>query len=96
MPRLLVAFVSFFFAGCAPYKPLPDSGTPQDAAASDAAKEAATCVPDFQACTAASVCCSLTSSCNVNAGVCETCEKIGAICSSNSQCCSGICNGTCE
>jgi hypothetical protein len=24
------------------------------------------------------------------------CEGIGSICSDSSQCCSGICNGTCE
>ena len=97
MHRLLVVFV-FFFAGCAPYKPLPpsDSGTPQDAGEAGT-KEAGVCVPDFQACNATSVCCIASSICNINTGVCQTvCQGIGAVCSTNGQCCSGICNGTCE
>ena len=95
MHRLLVAFACFFFAGCAPYKPLPpsDSGAPQDTGA----KEAAACVPDFQACNSTSVCCISSSICNINTGVCQTvCEGIGSVCSDNAQCCSGVCNGTCE
>lgn len=97
MQRLLVVFV-FFFAGCAPYKPVPknDSGT-QDSGGSDAAKEAGACVPDFSACNASSVCCISSSVCNINTGVCQTvCAGIGSLCNNNGDCCSGICNGTCE
>ena len=95
MKRLLVVLV-FFFAGCAPYKPLPDAGTAKDAG-EDATKEAAACVPDGVVCNATSVCCISSSICNINTGLCQTaCAGIGAICSSNAQCCSGICNGQCE
>jgi len=96
--RFVVIIPFFFVAGCAPHKPTSDAGTTQDAASDSPAKEAAACVPDFQGCTpGSSVCCVSTSVCNINTGVCQTvCEQIGAICTTNSQCCSGICNGTCE
>jgi hypothetical protein len=98
MKRLLVVVFVFFFAGCAPYKPTSDAGTPKDAGGEAGTKEAGACVPDFQACNAtSSVCCISTSVCNINTGVCQTvCAGIGSVCGSNADCCSGICNGTCE
>ena len=95
--RPLVVFV-FFFAGCAPYKPTSDAGTTKDASATDAPTEAAVvCVPDGVQCTSTSVCCIQSSVCNINTGLCQVaCAGIGTVCTTNGQCCSGICNGTCE
>jgi hypothetical protein len=94
LPMKKVAFATLLVVACAPHKPAPptDSGTPQDAA-----KEATACVPDFQPCTSATICCVGSSVCNPGTLVCEkACMGIGSLCSANSDCCSGICNGTCE
>jgi hypothetical protein len=82
-----------FLVACAPYKPVPsDGGTTQDVAT----KEAAACVPDFSACTATSICCIGSSVCNAGSGLCQkACLGVGSVCSGG-DCCSGICNGTCE
>jgi hypothetical protein len=88
-----VALAALLVVACSPYKPPPpsDSGTP------DAAKEATTCIPDFQPCTSATVCCVGSSVCNPASQVCEkACVGIGNLCSNNSDCCSGICGGTCQ
>jgi hypothetical protein len=92
------AFCCFCVSGCSAFFPPDDAGASKDAATTETSPaEAAACVPDYQACTTTSLCCISSSICNINTGVCQTvCEGIGSICSDSSQCCSGICNGTCE
>ena len=88
-----ILFVALVLVACAPYKPVPtDSGTPKDAA-----KEATACVPDGQPCNGTEPCCIQSSVCNINTGICQTaCVGIGNLCTVNGDCCSGICNGTCQ
>lgn len=85
--------LAVLLAACAPYKPVPtDSGTPQDAA-----KEATACVIDGQPCNGSVPCCVQSSVCNPATLVCQkACVGIGSLCSSNGDCCSGICAGTCQ
>jgi hypothetical protein len=95
MKFVAIAFVALI-PGCSAFEPpASDAGTtpPKDVAA----QEVVACVPDFQACTSTSLCCISSSICNINTGVCQTvCEGIGSVCGNNGDCCSGICNGTCE
>jgi len=80
---------------CAPAKPTTDSGAPpEDAAKADTSTP---CVGDYDPCSASSKCCTTGFVCNPSTLVCQTaCIPINGLCSDSSQCCSGICNGTCQ
>jgi hypothetical protein len=84
-----------FLVACSPYKPGADAGSPEDAAAD--ADASTPCVPDYAACTPASKCCTPGNVCNASTHVCQVnCTPINGLCTDNANCCSGICNGTCQ
>lgn len=86
-----------FFVACGPFKPEADAGTPSDAST---AKDVTPppCTVDYGACTpSVSTCCTPGNVCASATHVCQPpCTAINGLCSDNSQCCSGICNGTCQ
>ena len=68
-----------------------------DAGSTDApAAEIGACLQTGAACdTTSPPCCVMTYTCRQ--GLCQQpCEPVGSICSDNSQCCNGLCSGTCQ
>ena len=81
-------------AACGPIKG-NDAGTQPHPDA--AAQEAGPCTADGQFCATTTTCCTLGYVCAAASNVCgPPCVGVDSICSDNSNCCSGICNGTCQ
>jgi hypothetical protein len=92
--RILIV-LPFVVSGCSAIFPTVDAGPTPDAS-TDVVTESAACVDDYVGCTATSVCCDPTYACNAS-GICSpVCLTVNSVCSSSSQCCSGICMGTCQ
>ena len=91
------AFCVLCVSECSAFDPpKSDAGSSTKDASSDTATEATACVPQNVQCTSTSVCCLQGYQCNINSGLCEApCLPIGSVCNGG-DCCSGICNGTCE
>lgn len=81
---------------CGPLPPTPDAGAPVDAGAKETSTQP--CIGDYGGCTpGVSTCCTPGYACNTSTNVCQQpCITINGLCSDSSQCCSGICNGTCQ
>jgi len=92
----VLAFLAL--TSCGPLEPTTDAGTTKDASSSDVATDTSTpCVGDYASCTAASTCCTAGFVCNPSTFVCQAaCYPINSLCTGNGDCCSGICNGTCQ
>lgn len=90
--RYLLALLALPMVGCTTIVDTDAGGTDAGGDVSSA------CVGDFQPCNLYSPpCCNLTYVCNGSTGICQAaCESVNAVCSDNAQCCSGICNGTCQ
>jgi len=88
-------FAAVTVGGCGPIVPGVDSGTPPPADAQTT--ETIACVIDNGTCTASTVCCTMGFVCGVASSTCVApCLAIGELCTDNGNCCSGLCDGTCD
>ena len=92
-----IALVFVLLSACGPLVQGSDSGSPPPPTDSGAKETSTQCIADYAGCVTGQTCCTPGYVCNASTTVCQpACTPINGLCSDNSQCCSGICNGSCQ